>query len=297
MSHRCTIDAFAKINLGLEITGRRDDGFHNIRSILAMIDLADTLTFETGTGSDGQFAIYPDSKGIDFDDNLIVRAIAAFNRLAGTHLAPSVHLVKRIPVAAGLGGASSDCAATLLAMNHLTRQSLGESQLLRIAAELGSDVPFFLGPPVSSVSGRGIEIESLPELPGSLLIVAPDIWIPEKTRTLYGALTKDDFSSGQAIDAQILRLRTGTPLDPSLLGNAFQDPLERTSAESAALTDSIRSINSTPFWLSGAGPSRYALFDTPDDRDTALVSLRSLIDEDTVLIPVSFAAHGLIVRT
>lgn len=291
------VEAFAKINLGLEITGKRDDGFHNIRSILAMVDLADTLTFETGTDTAGQLSIDPDQMGIDLTDNLIIRAIAAFNRVTGSELMPSVHLTKRIPVAAGLGGASTDCAATLLAMNHLTNHSLSKSQLNQIAADLGSDVPFFLGSPVASVSGRGTEIVPLPKLSGSLLILTPDIAIPEKTRTLYGALNADDFSSGQAIDAQARGLLSSKALDPMLLGNAFLDPLRRTSADSAEWDISLRSATSKMFWLTGAGPSRYSIFANPDERDSEEATLRTLVDQPTSMLRVSFAPHGLIVRT
>lgn len=262
MNQRLVIDAPAKINLGLEILGKRADGFHEIRSILAMISIQDTLEFRIGPLSQGHVNFEPCSPDIDTHDNLIVKAIHEYNRIAGTGTTPDVTATKRIPVAAGLGGASSDCASTLRVMNSLNANALSAEKLETIAAKLGSDIPFFLGSPAAIVSGRGTTIRRVSTPPGAVLIVSPAIAIPQKTKNLYAALNPKDFSDGSAVSQQAKRLEAIGTIDPSLLANAFSRALSVIAPQSAAVETWMAHAGITESWLSGAGPSRYALFET-----------------------------------
>jgi 4-diphosphocytidyl-2-C-methyl-D-erythritol kinase len=262
MNQRVVVDAPAKINLGLEVLGKRDDGFHEIRSILAMISIQDTLEFRMGPLSQGLVNFEPCCPDIDTHDNLIVKAIHEYNRIAGTGSTPDVTVIKRIPVASGLGGASSDCASTLSAMNALNANAVCPEELEAIAATLGSDIPFFLGSPTAMVSGRGTTLRRVPTPPGAVLIVSPDIAIPKKTTTLYSALNSKDFSDGSAVSQQMDRLASPGTIEPSLLANAFSRALSDVSPESAVVEAWMADAGITKSWLSGAGPSRYTLFDT-----------------------------------
>jgi 4-diphosphocytidyl-2-C-methyl-D-erythritol kinase len=262
MNQRLVIDAPAKINLGLEILGRRDDGFHEIRSILTMVSIQDTLEFRIGPQSQGLVNFEPCCPGIDAHDNLIAKAIHEYNRIADTGTRPDVTVTKRIPVAAGLGGASSNCASTLRAMNSLNANALSAEKLEDIAATLGSDIPFFLGSPTALVGGRGATLRHVSTPPGAVLVVSPDIAIPQKTKTLYSALDPKDFSDGSSVRRQAERLESFGTIDPTLLANAFSRALSVVAPGAAAVESWMANAGISESWLSGAGPSRYALFET-----------------------------------
>ncbi len=157
-----TIDAPAKLNLSLRILGRRDDGFHELESLMVRLPrLADRLTVEAA----GEDEFRCDAEGVPVDaTNLVVRARDRYREEAGVadgSVRLSIGLEKRIPHGAGLGGGSSDAAAMLLAMQHFHDDALSREELLELAAGLGSDVPFFLGDPVMRVRGRGEILEAV----------------------------------------------------------------------------------------------------------------------------------------
>ncbi len=176
------VHAPAKINLFLNVLGKRADGFHELETLMVTVGLYDTLSFrevcsdeirlrcfdagcKLPAGRCGTAAI-PEGR-----DNLIVQAAELLCRSAGIRRGASIELVKRIPAAAGLGGGSSDAAAALVALNRLWNAGLSQSDLCDLAAELGSDIPFFLSPTSAAVCrGRGEIIEPL-DLPLSLHVV------------------------------------------------------------------------------------------------------------------------------
>jgi 4-diphosphocytidyl-2-C-methyl-D-erythritol kinase len=147
-----TVRAPAKVNLFLEITARRADGYHDLRTLLVAVTLFDALAFApaatlTLSCTDPTLGTGP--------ENLVVRAAELLRRHTGTTAGAAVTLTKRIPVQAGLGGGSSDAAATLVGLNRLWKLGLTRDELLPLAAELGSDVAFFLKPPAAWCTGRG----------------------------------------------------------------------------------------------------------------------------------------------
>lgn len=288
------IDAPAKINLGLEILGQRDDGFHEIRSILAMVELHDTLEFRLDEQSTGTIHFEPDSVNIDPIDNLISGAIAAFNQFAETAVTPDITVRKRIPVASGLGGASSDCAATLIAMNHLADNPLNFDQLSQIAAGLGSDIPFFLGSPTALVSGRGTEIRPISNPKGYVVLVSPVSSIRDKTRTIYHALREQDFSDGSRVERQVAKLQVSGELDQTLLGNAFTIALSAVLPESDVIVLSATAAGVTPIFLSGAGPTHYALLDTFEESQRAVEKLAGSLAGRADIITTTFRRQGIV---
>jgi len=168
----------AKINLSLRILGRRPDGFHDLRSLMVPISVFDELRFEHKEDGDLEFLCAAPEIPLD-DSNLVVRAVRLFCGSFGFLPRLRVELVKQIPHGAGLGGGSSDAATTLLALNALFETHLPRETLVELAAELGSDVPFFLYQSAAWISGRGERVEpvaSLPDVP--LLLVKPPFGVP-----------------------------------------------------------------------------------------------------------------------
>ncbi len=177
---RCCLRAYAKINLSLRIVGKRADGYHELDTYFLQIDLADDLFFET-TGSSG-FELSSNWGAIPLDEtNLCARAYNLIRQTMGAGMGARLHLEKRIPMGAGMGGGSSDAAVTLVALNYLFEAGLSEKTLLALAQQLGSDVPFFLIGGLCHGAGRGeilTPLSSLPDL--HALIVTPDIELSTK---------------------------------------------------------------------------------------------------------------------
>ena len=176
----------AKINLSFEIKARRADGFHEIETLMTPISLADRLTIETTTSGDNGIGFSCDDRSLPTgEDNLVVRAAKLFREAAKITAGIKIGLEKKIPHGAGLGGGSSDAASTLLGLNELFGAGLGSSDLLELAAQLGSDVPFFIMRSAAFCRGRG-EIVTPTILPASfrLVLLKPDFGVP--TSWAYG---------------------------------------------------------------------------------------------------------------
>jgi 4-diphosphocytidyl-2-C-methyl-D-erythritol kinase len=156
---RLVLESPAKINLTLEVLGRRADGFHSIRSVLAPVDLHDTVSFTPG----GRKLVFHAGQGAPRDEsNLAVKAVRALEARTGIRRGVDIRIVKRIPIAAGLGGGSSNAATVLRGLNELWDLSLPADDLEEIGLSIGSDVPFFLRGGTSLAGGRGERLEPLP---------------------------------------------------------------------------------------------------------------------------------------
>ncbi len=249
-----TIEAPAKINIGLEILGRRPDGYHEIRTILAMLDLADTLTVSVSDHPGGM-----DIDGVPADENLVSRALAAFNARVPGSPPFSWRLIKRIPSAAGLGGASSDAAAALVAGNVLSGSPLVNDQLMEISETLGSDIAFFLGDPCALASGRGTDLSPLPAIGSDVLLIVPRESLPSKTAIMYGNLTASDFSPGERVAGIVAGLKAGKSPAAGQVTNAFSRPLREAILRTGELQRALESNRELTYGVSGAGPAHYVL--------------------------------------
>lgn len=156
MKKRISITSPAKINLHLEVLEKRQDGYHEIKSIFIMVSLADHIVVYKNQNN---FSTSVKSvAGVPQDDNLISKAISVFQAYAGKSEGIIVDVEKKIPIGAGLGGGSSNAASTLIALNELYDTHIEQAELLKMAEALGSDVPFFCGRPAAAVAGRGERI-------------------------------------------------------------------------------------------------------------------------------------------
>ena len=258
------------MNLTLEVLGRRPDGYHEIVSVFAALDLADEVRVAVARTLDVRLS--PDPGALPNDD-LCARAVRALAAATGREPRASVRVRKRIPVAAGLGGGSSDAGATLRALADLWRV---EADLPAIGATVGSDVPFFAsGAGLAVVRGRGERIESLatPAAPLWLALVLPVARLA--TATVFAGRRETERSDGSASARVAMALAEATPdlgLIRSLLVNDLTAAAERACplitealAAGAALGIALH--------LSGSGPTLFALC---DDRADAIRVARRL---------------------
>jgi 4-diphosphocytidyl-2-C-methyl-D-erythritol kinase len=179
------VRSFAKVNLALAVLGKRPDGYHEIRTVIQAIDLCDELELRSAN----RLSFYCEAlDSLPTEQNLIWKSALALSRAAGVSFGAEMLLRKRIPVGAGLGGGSSNAAAALLGLCRLWQIQIPAPELDRIAADLGSDVPFFLHGGVALAEGRGTDVHSLPDLPAAFLVVIfPGIHI--STGDAYRCLT------------------------------------------------------------------------------------------------------------
>ena len=282
------IAAPAKLNLGLEVIGRREDGFHEIATIFLTIDLQDHLRLSP----DADLKLSCDDPELAGADNLALRALRTLREETGYRHGAHIALRKRIPAAAGLGGASSDAAATLLAARKLWPISVSDESLHRIAAGLGSDIPFFLHGGCALGRGRGELLDPLPVPTGIwFVVVAPKIVIPHKTAAMYARLGGEDFSDGQCVAAQANRIATHRPLDPALLGNAFARPLYDLAPQLSRLPGIMRGAGAEVVAISGAGPTHYAMCDDWEEAASVADLLRRQLGNRAQVIVTGPAAE------
>jgi 4-diphosphocytidyl-2-C-methyl-D-erythritol kinase len=178
------VPAYAKVNLRLDVLGRRPDGYHELRTVFQAISLNDTLDLELRPRPGLELQVLGDGSlsGVPTEENLVFRALRDLGVALGLGQGVRAVLTKRIPVGRGLGGGSSDAAAAMLGLLKLTNQRIETARLLEIASGLGADVPFFLHGGRALGIGRGDEIYPLPDVKQRhLLVISPhDIAIPTK---------------------------------------------------------------------------------------------------------------------
>lgn len=249
----------AKINLALEVLGRRSDGFHEIDTVMTTIDLADRVTIrprEDGAGIEvalrGEYAA-----GIDPEGDLSRLAAIRVAEAAGRSPDVSIEVEKRIPSPGGLGGGSSDAAAVIRGLNHLWGLEWSTTRLEAIAATIGSDVPFFIHGGAARCTGRGEVVEPLRDLaPLRLLVLVPPVPSSgNKTARRYGALHPHDFSTGNRSKRLAARIARKAPPPTGDLVNAFEAVIERTEPELVAHYARYAQAGALQLHLCGSGPA------------------------------------------
>ncbi len=244
----------AKINWTLEVLGRRDDGYHEVRTIIQTVGPCDTLDLTPGD----RLELQVEGANQPSQDDLVLRAAALLG--GGGDSGAYIRLSKRVPVAAGLGGGSSDAAAALRGLNELWRLGYGDARLAEISAGIGSDVAFFVHGGTALAEGRGERVTPLPDIPPTwLVLLVPPFRLPEKTRRMYAALTPDDFSDGARTEALLRRLNRGLPIADAELYNAFQRAAFEVFQGLDAYRDALLAAGARRVHLAGSGPALFAL--------------------------------------
>lgn len=249
----------AKINLSLEVIGKRDDGFHEVRTVLQAISLADELTFEPA--DELTLAVEP-AWAVPVEGNLVMRAAEQLRAVVGTGVGAAITLRKRIPVAAGLGGGSSDAAAALLGLRSLWGAPVADEVIYRIASRLGSDVPFFIrgGTAIGSGKGDALEMLPLPVERYAVVVTPAEAADAAKTAHLYGRLRADHFSDGSTTVEVVRRIKAGESIDGAMTNTFAQVAFSAyKSYELACVIFGTTEARQT--LLAGAGPSQFTLVD------------------------------------
>jgi 4-diphosphocytidyl-2-C-methyl-D-erythritol kinase len=282
---RMTIACPAKINLTLEVVGRRDDGYHTLRSVMVPLELADEMQIATSH----QFSFSCSDPTLAGDDNLVVRAAQALEPVPDCALT----LRKVIPTQAGLGGGSSDAAAVLRAAMAGAFGRSYAADWVALARSLGSDVPFFLADSGALVEGTGERVTAVGALPSwHVLVVKPPVAV--STSAAYAQLDRLPLPSrprNTSVSLAMLNaLQRGDFTDVErLLGNDFHDVIASTTPEVARAIDAMRRAGATNALLAGSGSAVFTMA-----RDAATISgIDASLDLDPTYrrFPTAFA-HG-----
>ena len=252
--------AYAKVNFTLEVIRKRDDGYHDLASIIQTVGLYDELKFAESDGIEFECS----EVSLKGDENLVVKAARALRRETGFAMGARIMLRKRIPVAGGLGGGSADAAATLRGLNRLWRLNLTEQDLVGIAAKVGSDVPFLVSGGTAFVSGRGERIDRLPTPDiGRIVVVSPksdtrssDV---SKTAQMFGMLSEATHTTGSLTRKLVARMLDGGDCHPSFMFNVFQQVAPHAFPGWQAAYEGFTQLGASDIVLTGAGPSMFAI--------------------------------------
>jgi 4-diphosphocytidyl-2-C-methyl-D-erythritol kinase len=257
----------AKLNLFLEVLGKRPDGFHELETLMVAIDLHDRLTL--AADDSGQIVLTCDDPSLPTGaDNLVVKAAETLRAEAGSDapqtLGARISLEKAIPAQAGLGGGSSDAAAALVALDHLWNLHTPAARLRELAGQIGSDVPFFLDAPVAVCRGRGERVEPLELNPDTIagfhaILVCPPVGV--RTADAFAGLTPPDRP--EPIEPVIDALRSG---DTARLGrrlfNRLQPVAERIQPALGRVRAALNDLGSSVLdghLMSGSGSAYFGL--------------------------------------
>ena len=252
---RLVVHAPAKINLHLEVLGKRPDGFHEIETLMVAVDRFDTLHFEERPAGD---ALTCNRPGLDMgDDNLATKALNLVRRETGRETGISIALTKRIPMAAGLAGGSSDAAATLAGLSAWWNLGWNPARLAELGASLGSDVPFFFATPAAVCRGRGeIVTPSRIGKPLHLAVVKPNDGL--STAAVFGRLKIDETKRSVKPVAEALEIGDTARIG-SLLFNRLEEPAFAMNPKVAELRRLAERESRFGALMTGSGSAVYAL--------------------------------------
>jgi 4-diphosphocytidyl-2-C-methyl-D-erythritol kinase len=252
-----TIKAHAKVNLTLDVLGRRPDGYHDIMSVMQTISLGDTLTFEPAPIITLEGI---EDAGLDPADNLMKRAAMLLQQAAGCDKGVTVNYERHIPFSAGLGGGSSDAATILMVLNEIWGIEWPVERLTELAAQLSSDVSFFLYRGTALVQGRGEIVRPLPCIEEMwVVLLKPPIDIESKTRTLYEHLSEDDYTQGEATRNLVNSILTRERPSPQALFNSFEAVAYKFSPQLDQYRQILIAAGADSVHLCGSGPALFTL--------------------------------------
>lgn len=264
------IETCAKVNLTLEIVSRRDDGFHELATIFQAVDLTDRIRLEPANA----LRITSTLASLPTDErNLCHRAATRLAARLGRAPEVAIHLDKRIPVGAGLGGGSGNAAGVLGALARLWEADLSDDELVELAAELGSDVAFFLRGGAAVGKGRGEQLAPLPSLRGwRFLILAPRELV--STAAVYHSFSHFRRRPGERTGAMMEALQGGKPIDWRWMVNDLQVPATLVSAAVADDLRRLKALGLARYLLSGSGGAWFVPV-TDDESAPTLAKLRA----------------------
>ena len=267
--------AYAKINWSLKVTGRRSDGYHELDMLMQSLELCDELTLENARW----LTLSVDGTKLPVGDkNIVIRAANALNEISGQRNGARIRLMKRIPVRAGLGGGSADCAAALIGLNKLWNLRIPMQRMLKIGAALGADVPFCLLGGMARAEGLGeilTPMENAPRLPLVLNRVGDGLGTPP-------VFARYDEFPREMEDVDTLKLaqalRSGDPdAADRLSGNALEAPAMELMPEIRDAMAQMRGLGARMVRMTGSGSTVYGVFDSEEAAGKAAQSIPGAI--------------------
>src|SRR5499426_1620933 len=265
-----TLPSFAKINWTLEVLGKRPDGYHELRTLLQTISVADELTFER---AERGIVIHCDHPEVPCDEtNLVHRAAKLLGEFTGADKGVRIRINKRLPVAAGLGGGSSNAAVTLLALQKLWNVQVAPSDLFNLGAKLGADAPFFLIGGTCLGVGRGDEVYPLADINEEFLLLV-NAGIAVSTRDAYAdlppELTKPEAIIKMPLSFEAAYAATARPGAPIPLINDLEKTVYARHPALIEVKRRLKQVGARGVLMSGSGSTVFAIFDSAEERARA----------------------------
>lgn len=279
-----TIQAPAKINLTLEVLGKRPDGFHEIRSVMQAVNLCDVLSFSEAERT----TIQCDMPGWLADVSLVSRALNLLREATDCAKEVAISITKEIPLMSGLGGDSSDAAAVLEGLNKIWGLGLSPEKLFAMVAELGSDVSFFLRGGTALATGRGEVVTPLPLLPEMwVVLVVPDVPVQEgKTARMYQSLTEAHYTDGKITERLVDVIRGKGQFSPAMIFNTFEN-IAFTDGPLKTYKEHLIKLGAPHVHLAGSGPALFAVFKNKKQAEELYIRCRDQGMEVSVVNTVS----------
>ena len=285
------LQAFAKINLGLDVLGKREDGYHEVRMIMQTIRMYDQLDMRKSV--EPGIHLTTNKKYIPVDENnLVWRAAKLMMDTCGIIEGVSIHLHKVIPVAAGMAGGSSDAAATLVGMNRLFHCGLSKEKLMELGVQIGADVPYCVLRGTALAEGIGEKLTVLPPMPDCwILIGKPGISV--STKYVYTTLDLNTDTVHPDIDGMKKALEDGNLYGiTERMGNDLQDVTIPAYPEVERIKEQMKTLGAVNAMMSGSGPTVFGIFDNEEKAQEACQKLRESGSCQQVFLTVPFNNYG-----
>lgn len=285
------LQAFAKINLGLDVLGKREDGYHEVRMIMQTIRMYDQLDMRKSV--EPGIHLTTNKKYIPVDENnLVWRAAKLMMDTCGIMEGVSIHLHKVIPVAAGMAGGSSDAAATLVGMNRLFHCGLSKEKRMELGVQIGADVPYCVLRGTALAEGIGEKLTVLPPMPDCwILIGKPGISV--STKYVYTTLDLNTDTVHPDIDGMKKALEDGNLYGiTERMGNVLQDVTIPAYPEVERIKEQMKALGAVNAMMSGSGPTVFGIFDNEEKAQKACQKLRESGSCQQVFLTVPFNNYG-----
>ena len=280
------LNAYAKINLGLDVIGRLPNGYHEVKMIMQSVGICDELTFEKQPSG---ITVTTDSGELPTDENnLIYRAAKLLLDTCSVKEGVRIHLTKRIPIAAGMAGGSTDAAATLKAVNQLFRFGKTKEELMELGVKIGADVPYCILGGTALAEGIGERLTPLPPMPDCHLLVAkPDINV--STKYVYTTLDAAPILFHPDIDGMTAAIFAGDLTGiTARLGNVLETVTVPAHPIISKIKEKFLELGSDGVLMSGSGPTVFGIFSDKTAAEKAYASMKqsSLAGQVFLTIPV-----------
>lgn len=265
--------AYAKINLGLDVTGRREDGYHLVRMIMQNVDLYDVLRFEDNESK--EVVLTTDSGKVPADDNnLICKVARQLKENYNVQKGVNITLTKKIPVAAGMAGGSTDAAATYTALNKLWDLGLTDEILCKLAVKLGADIPYCIMGGTMLAEGIGEELTRIADMPNCCILIAkPDIDV--STAWVYKELDSSPIASHPDIDGIKKAIEDGNINKMcELIGNVLEPVTSSRYSQIGQLEKIMKEHGAVGAFMTGSGPTVFGIFDEKKDAKEAFEAVK-----------------------